>query len=103
MRIAVVYGAADPGRDGVSDYAGHLVQALSEAGEQVEPIPVTGLRDAVRRVRALRPDVVHLQFAPSAFGFSPWIGLLPDLVSAPVVGTLHEYGWWSARTTSATC
>ena len=39
---------------------------------------------------------MHVQFAPSAFGFSPWIGLLPDLVAAPVVGTLHEYGWWSA-------
>jgi glycosyltransferase involved in cell wall biosynthesis len=39
---------------------------------------------------------VHVQFAPSAFGFSPWIGLLPDAVGGRVVTTLHEYGWWSA-------
>jgi glycosyltransferase involved in cell wall biosynthesis len=51
---------------------------------------------AARRLRALRPDLVHVQFAPSAFRFAPWVGLLPDLVGAPVVATLHEYGWWAA-------
>ena len=62
---------------------------------EVDPGPLGAAR-AARRVRALRPELVHLQFAPSAFGFSPWIGLLPDAVGAPVVTTLHEYGWWSA-------
>ena len=64
-------------------------------GVAVDPGPLGAAR-AARRVRALRPELVHLQFAPSAFGFSPWIGLLPDAVGAPVVTTLHEYGWWSA-------
>lgn len=92
----MVHGVADPGRDGVADYTDHLVRALSEAGEAVRPVAVPGLTSAVRQLHACRPDLVHVQFAPSAFRFSPWIGLLPDLVAAPVVGTLHEYGWWSA-------
>ncbi|HEX3261142.1 MAG TPA: glycosyltransferase [Pseudonocardia sp.] len=100
MPIAVLSGRAAPGQDGVADYTTHLVDALRDAGTDVEPVAVDpgplGAARAVRRVRALRPELVHLQFAPSAFGFSPWIGLLPDAVSAPVVTTLHEYGWWSA-------
>ena len=100
MPIAVLSGRAAPGQDGVADYTTHLVDALRDAGTDVEPVAVDpgplGAARAVRRVRALRPELVHLQFAPSAFGFSPWIGLLPDAVGAPVVTTLHEYGWWSA-------
>jgi glycosyltransferase involved in cell wall biosynthesis len=96
----MVHGRAAPGRDGVADYTAHLVDALGAAGTDVEAVPVTagplGAAQAVRRVRSLRPGLVHVQFAPSAFGFSPWVGLLPDLVGAPVITTLHEYGWWSA-------
>lgn len=96
----MVTGRADPGRDGVADYAVHLVRALREAGADVDPVPTDGtLRDVVaaaRRIRAADPDLVHVQFAPSAFGFRPWPGLLPDLVRAPVVTTVHEYGWWAA-------
>jgi glycosyltransferase involved in cell wall biosynthesis len=100
VTIAMVHGRADPGRDGVADYTTHLVEALQAAGTDVTPVPVgSGPREvmrAARRLTALRPALVHVQFAPSAFGFSPWIGLLPDVVDAPVVTTLHEYGWWSA-------
>ncbi|HZG92826.1 MAG TPA: glycosyltransferase [Pseudonocardia sp.] len=100
MVIAMVQGAADPRRDGVADYTRNLVGALRAAGEAVEPVPTGGspasVLRAARRIRALRPDLVHVQFAPSAFGFAPWVGLLPDLVPAPVVTTLHEYGWWAA-------
>ena len=96
----MVHGRADPGRDGVADYTTHLVEALRQAGADVSAVAVDpgplGTARAVRRVRALRPSLVHVQFAPSAFGFSPWVGTLPDVVGAPVVTTLHEYGWWSA-------
>jgi glycosyltransferase involved in cell wall biosynthesis len=95
----MVQGRADPRRDGVADYARHLTAALRAAGEEIVPVPVAGLRDTAHRLRALRPDLVHVQFAPSAFGFSPRSGLLPDLVrDLPVVTTLHEYGWWAAPT-----
>ena len=92
----MVQGRAEPERDGVADYVRHLCAALTAAGEEVVPVPVVGLRPTAVRLRALRPDLVHVQFAPSAFGFSARPGLLPDLVrGVPVVTTLHEYGWWA--------
>jgi len=58
---------------------------------------VRALPAAARALRRVAPDVVHVQFAPSAFGFSPAVGLLPALLGRHVrwVTTLHEYGWWS--------
>ena len=96
VRVAMVQGGADPERDGVADYTRHLTAALVESGVDVVPVPFEGLLTTARRVRHSTPDVVHVQFAPSAFRFSARPGLLPDLVRAPVVTTLHEYGWWSA-------
>lgn len=93
----MVHGRADPERDGVADYVRHLTAALADRGVDVVRIGVGGLLETARRIRAARPHVVHVQFAPSAFGFSPRPGLLPDLIrgTAPLVTTLHEYGWWS--------
>ena len=34
------------------------------------PCPVLGPREAAERLHALKPDLAHVQFAPSAFGFS---------------------------------
>jgi glycosyltransferase involved in cell wall biosynthesis len=96
VRIAMVQGRADPALDGVADYTRRLTEALRDGGVDVVGVPFDGLRDAARRVRAAAPDVVHVQFAPSAYRFSARPGLLPDLVRPPVVTTLHEYGWWSA-------
>jgi glycosyltransferase involved in cell wall biosynthesis len=93
----MVQGRADPERDGVADYVRHLTAALRTAGEDVVDVPVTGPREAAARLRAAEPDVVHVQFAPSAFGFSARPGLLPNHVrDLPFVTTLHEYGWWSS-------
>lgn len=95
----MVHGRADPGRDGVADYTAHLVEALREGGLDVEPVATGGtvvdLVRAARRIARLRPDVVHVQFAPSAYGFRRWPGLLPALVGSPVVTTVHEYGSWT--------
>jgi glycosyltransferase involved in cell wall biosynthesis len=92
----MVQGRADPERDGVADYVRHLTAALRDAGEEVVPVPVLGPREAAVRLRAVAPDVAHVQFAPSAFGFSARPGLLPDMVRGlPMVTTLHEYGWWA--------
>ncbi len=89
-------GRDEPQRDGVADYVQRLAPHL--APHAVEPLVVEAggrVRAAARELRALHPDLVHVQFAPSAYGYSPAIGLLPAMVRQPVVTTLHEYGWWS--------
>jgi glycosyltransferase involved in cell wall biosynthesis len=92
----MVHGGGRPELDGVSDHTRLLVAALRAAGVEVVEVPFRGLRRTVSAVRAAAPDVVHVQFAPSAYGFAARVGLLPDLVPAPVVTTVHEYGWWAA-------
>ena len=109
MRVALVCGRHLPAQDGVADYTARLAEALSAAG--VEPLLAgaapsphvvcdgwgpRGVLQAARALRRLRPDVVHVQSAPSAYGFRGWVGLLPLLLrGTPVVTTLHEYGWWA--------
>ena len=99
LRVALVHGRADPARDGVADYTVHLGEALDRQGAAVVDVPVDpgvrGLARAVRYLRASRVDLAHVQFAPSAFGFSGAVGLLGDLAGTPLVTTLHEYGGWT--------
>ena len=118
LRVGLVCGHFDPARDGVADYTRHLARQLREAGCESlictghryartpgeQTVGVTDRWDALGVLRAARAlgglslDVVHVQFAPSAFGFSRAVGLLPLLLPAgtPVVATLHEYGVWTA-------
>ena len=106
IRVAMVFAPARPGQDEISDYVSRLVAALSEVEVQVWPVPVrrsaadlTGwwaaVRRAARTVRALQPDLVHVQFAPVAYRFSRLPGLLPLLLptDTPLVTTVHTYGW----------
>ncbi|MCU1667611.1 MAG: hypothetical protein JWP40_538 [Blastococcus sp.] len=114
VRVGLVCGHFDPARDGVADYTRHLAEHLRSAGCEVlictahryartpgaEVVGVTDRWDVPGVLRAghalgqLALDVVHVQFAPSAFGFSRAVGLLPLLLPAgtPVLATLHEYG-----------
>jgi glycosyltransferase involved in cell wall biosynthesis len=118
LRVGLVCGHFDPARDGVADYTRHPARQLRSAGceslictahryaqgsgEQVVGVTdrwdVRGVRRAARTISRLGLDVVHVQFAPSAFGFSRAVGLLPLFLPAgtPVVATLHEYGVWTA-------
>src|SRR4051794_37551572 len=118
LRVGLVCGHFDPARDGVADYTRHLARQLRAAGceplictahryartpgEEIVGVTdrwdVRGVRRAARTISRLRLDVVHVQFALSAFGFSRVVGLLPLLLpaSTPVVATLHEYGVWTA-------
>ncbi|MEV5768544.1 glycosyltransferase [Micromonospora sp. NPDC052213] len=107
IRVAMLHGPGRPDADGVSDYVAHLVEALDDVDVEVTPVPVRPDGDggrwraatvrAARRVRELAPDVVHVQFAPSAYRFSGQPGLLPWRLPrrVPLVTTLHEYGWWA--------
>ncbi|WP_173063836.1 glycosyltransferase family 4 protein [Phytohabitans houttuyneae] len=107
IRTAMITGPAPARQDGVSDYADRLAAALGHAGVDVEAVPLrppapgrwlAATVAAAEAVRRMRPDVVHVQFAPSAYRFSALPGLLPRLLPAgtPLVTTLHEYGWWTA-------
>jgi glycosyltransferase involved in cell wall biosynthesis/acetyltransferase-like isoleucine patch superfamily enzyme len=118
-RIALVCGYLDPTRDGVADYTRRLAVCLGLAG--FEPVIVTthewarvggeravgvtdrwdvrGVVAAARALRRLNVDVVHVEFAPSVFGFSRAIGWLPLFLPSriPLIVTLHEYGVWSGH------
>ncbi|MEV4202838.1 glycosyltransferase family 4 protein [Micromonospora globbae] len=107
IRVAMLHGPGRPDADGVSDYVVNLARALDDVGVVVTPVPVrphgpAGWRAATayaaRTVRRLRPDLVHVQFAPSAYRFSGHPGLLPLRLprDVPLVTTVHEYGWWAA-------
>lgn len=91
--VELVVGRYRPDRDGVSGYVERLVDALPSVGVRASVTEWPG----VRRFRP-RPDadLVHVQFAPSAYGYSGGIGLAPVLVGRrPLITTLHEYGWWT--------
>lgn len=91
--VALVCGTYAPERDGVADHVRRLAEHLPATGWSPHVVSTTGgIRRAARRLAAA--DVVHVHFAPSAYGFSPRVGVLPALLRQPVVTTLHEYGWW---------
>ncbi len=119
IRIGLLCGYLDPTRDGVADYTRQLAVHLRPTG--VEPLVVTtyewasaagqggvgvterwdvrGVVAAARALRRLDLDLVHVQFAPSVFGFSRAVGLLPLFLPRriPLIVTLHEYGVWSGH------
>jgi glycosyltransferase involved in cell wall biosynthesis len=118
-RVGLVCGHFDSARDGVADYTRQLARNLrlirfdplictahvyAQSGDD-EAIGVTdrwsvgGVARAARAMARLRLDLVHVQFAPSAFGFRRAVGLLPRFVPTgmPVLATLHEYGVWTAN------
>jgi glycosyltransferase involved in cell wall biosynthesis len=107
IQVAMVHGPATPDHDGVSDYVAHLLPALARVGVEAVPVPVrpepstawmSATAAVARVVRQLRPDLVHVQFAPAAYRFSVAPGLLPLLLPrrTRLVTTVHEYGWWAA-------
>lgn len=111
MRVALVCGTYAPERDGVADYVGRLAGELEAIGVRCtiagrsagdhRSVAVTPswswrhVRRAARALDGLGCDLVHVQYAPSAYGYSPAVGWLPLRLRTPLVTTLHEYGWWS--------
>ena len=119
-RVVMVAGTYRPERCGVAHYVQRLRSALDERG--VSSLVLTtkeaardskdqrvkgvvhgwGLPDLPALVRALRrakPDVIHVQHAAGAYGFKRAVFFLPPLLRAagcraPLVTTVHEYGWW---------
>src|SRR5918995_2843694 len=123
-RVAMVAGTYLPERCGVAHYTERLRSALDERGVSSlvltakeaaraskdpdvrgvvcgwELPDLPGLAWAVRgAVRDEGVDVVHVQHAAGTYGFKRAIFFLPPLLRvagcrAPLVTTVHEYGWW---------
>lgn len=90
--------AAAHARDGVGGREGAARRKGLQAPDHVAVTDRWSPSGALRAARALGRlgcDLVHVQYAPSAYGFSPGVGLLPAALRTPLVTTLHEYGWWS--------
>lgn len=124
VRIALIAGTYLPERSSMADYTAHLCAALRES--DVEPIVLTtyyaaeaaydphaigvvhgwrlaDLRALVQAVHASKADLLHIQYAPSSYGFERAILLLPLLLRltgwrSPIVTTVHEYGWGEWQT-----
>ena len=123
-RVAMVAGTYRPERCGVAHYTERLRSALDERGVSSlvlttkeaawaskdpdvrgvvrgwELPDLPGLVRAVRgAVRDEGVDVVHVQHAAGTYDFKRAIFFLPPLLRAagchaPLVTTVHEYGWW---------
>lgn len=118
-RIALIAGTYQPERCGVAHYTDRLRSALNEraiqsvvltthlaaANQELTVIGVVhnwqfadllALAQAVHRTGA---ELLHIQHAAGTYGFERAIFLLPLLLRlsgwrAPIITTVHEYGWW---------
>ena len=119
-RVVMVAGTYRPERCGVAHYVQRLRSALDERGvsslvlttkeaardskdQRVKGVVcgwgIPDLPALVRAVRRAKPDVIHVQHAAGAYGFKRAVFFLPLLLraagcNAPLVTTVHEYGWW---------
>jgi polysaccharide biosynthesis protein PslF len=123
-RVAMVAGTYRPDRCGVAHYTERLRSALDERGVSSlvlttreaarasgdadvrgvargwGPLDLPALVRAVRgAVRDEGADVVHIQHAAGTYSFKRAVFFLPPLLRAagcraPLVTTVHEYGWW---------
>ncbi len=122
-RVAMVAGTYRPERCGVAHYTERLRAALDgygvssvvlttgEAAREAGGSDVRGVvggwgvPDLPSLVRAVvlaereGADVIHIQHAAGTYNFKRAVFFLPPLlraagVRAPLVTTVHEYGWW---------
>jgi polysaccharide biosynthesis protein PslF len=123
-RVAMVAGTYRPERCGVAHYTERLRRALNERGVSSIVLTTReaaraskdpdvrgvvrgwGLPDLSALARAVRgavreegADVIHIQHAAGTYGFKRAVFFLPPLLRAagcraPLVTTVHEYGWW---------
>lgn len=119
-RIAFIAGTYQPDRCGVADYTARLRNHLTDQG--IESVVLTTytaahtapgpdvegvvsnwhvgeLKVLVQAVHRTKADLLHIQHAAGTYGFQRAIFLLPLLLRwsgwrAPIVTTIHEYGWW---------
>ncbi len=104
MKVCMITGEYPPMIGGIGDYTAGLVAALPNetivltnrraAGLRVESSPGWGLRHLpflVRKVKALRPTLAHIQYQAAAFDLGGAVHLLPSLLKPiPTITTFHD-------------
>ncbi|MBL8116252.1 MAG: glycosyltransferase family 4 protein [Anaerolineae bacterium] len=111
MRIGLITGEYPPMQGGVGAYTHILAQVLSQQGHEVAVIsgtqaaqssPSITLENNIPRwdytifsrinqwSKRHQLDILNLQFQTAAFGMSPWIHLLPQMTTLPLVTTFHD-------------
>ncbi len=93
MKILLVTGSYPPDTCGVGDYTFNLAEALLKKGTTVEVITkedwnITNTFKIIKRIKSIKPNVVHIQYPTAGFGakMSPQILSL----SFPGMVTIHE-------------
>lgn len=105
MKVAVIAGSLPPQVCGVGDFAAGLINVLRDRGVDVTVVhqPQWRLRDVpglLQRLRADRPDIIHLQYPTHGFRRSIVPHLLHlGLTGRPRVTALHDYAGqrWPVR------
>ena len=109
MRIGIVTGEYPPMQGGVGAYTRILAEHLRQQGQNVYifsdlqarsddfPLQSTdqwgiGSLGQIRRwAMSNKLDILNIQFQTAAYGMSPWIHFLPDIMHAcPIVTTFHD-------------
>ncbi|MEO8609771.1 MAG: glycosyltransferase [Chloroflexota bacterium] len=112
MRIGIVTGEYPPMVGGVGAYCQILARELTQQGHYVSVFSSYAAQNtdqnitvynSVRKwgfnsLRAIQVwanleqlDIVNLQFQTAAFGMSPWIHFMPDILrNIPIVTTFHD-------------
>jgi glycosyltransferase involved in cell wall biosynthesis len=112
MRIGIITGEYPPMQGGVGAYTSILAAELARQGQAISILSSKAARNSnpeialsncieqwsfgsLNQIRdwaaEQRLDMVNIQFQTAAFGMSPWIHLLPDVLrSVPVVTTFHD-------------
>lgn len=120
IRLALIAGTYQPNQCGVAHYTGCLRAGLLHeavystvlttrvAAQQLNEPDVWGIVNdwqvadlwpLIRAIHKTPVDILHIQHAAGTYGFARAIFLLPLLLrltgwQAPIVTTIHEYGWW---------
>lgn len=120
MRLAFIAGTYQPQLCGVAHYTARLRESLASKGvtsivftttaaatqmnhDQVKGVvdnwQLSSLLPLIQAIDQAKPDILHIQHAAGTYDFERAIFLLPLLLrlsgwSAPIVTTVHEYGWW---------
>jgi glycosyltransferase involved in cell wall biosynthesis len=94
MKVTFITGSYPPAVCGVGDYTHRLVEALALLGIRSEVVHdedwgLLNVARAVKRVKSLHSDIVHIQYPTIGFGTH----LSPQIISLmiPCVVTLHEF------------